>query len=143
MSPYIPLSVYTSSSLVNCVSHNIRHVQRPECVYFKSKVSVTSNLKYVSSSPLHTIFVAILFDTFSFTQSAKASLVCNIFNIIALFLIVYIRFYTKSGGSLIYYVAQYILSFTCFLDDLYICKSLKIAWLINQTKFTATFKIFV
>ena len=44
---------------------------------------------------------------------------------------------------MIYYVAQYKLSFTCFLDYLYICGSLKIAWLINQTKFTSTFKIFV
>ena len=107
VSPYIPLSVNTSTSLVNYVSHNVRHVQRPKCVSFKSKVSVTSKFKYVSSSPLYTIFVVILFNTFSFTQSAKAILVCNIFNIIALFLIVYIRFYSKNGGTLIYYVAQY------------------------------------
>ena len=98
VSPYIPLSVDTSTSLVNYVSHNVRHVQRPKCVSFKSKVSVTSNFKYVSSSPLCTIFVAIFFNTFSFTQSVKAILVCNIFSIIALFLLVYIRFYTKNGG---------------------------------------------
>ena len=72
VSPYVPLSVNTSTSLVNYVSHNVRHVQRPKCVSFKSKVSVTSNFKYVSSSPLYAIFVAILFNTFSFTQSAKA-----------------------------------------------------------------------
>ena len=107
VSVYIHLSVNTSTSLVNYVSHNVRHVQRPKCVSFKSKVSVTSKFKYVSSSPLYTIFVVILFNTFSFTQSAKAILVCNIFNIIALFLIVYIRFYSKNGGTLIYYVAQY------------------------------------
>ena len=107
VSLYIPLSVNTSTSLVNYVSHNVRHMQRLKCVSFKSKVSVTSNFKYVSSSPLCTIFVAIFFNTFSFTQSAKAILVCNIFSIIALFLLVYIRFYTKNGGRLIYYIAQY------------------------------------
>ena len=48
----------------------------------------------------------------------------------------------KNGGRLIYYIAQYKHFFTCFLD-LYICKSLKIAWLINQTKFSSTFKILV
>ena len=68
---------------------------------------------------------------------------CNIFSIIALFLLVYIRFYTKNGGRLIYYIAQYKHFFTCFLDYLYICESLKIAWLINQTKFSSTFKILV
>ena len=92
VSPYIPLSVNTSTPLVNYVSHNVRHVQRPKFVSFKSKVSVTSKFKYVSSSPLYTIFVAILFNTFSFTQSTKAILVCNICSIIALFLLVYIRF---------------------------------------------------
>ena len=102
VSPYIPLSVNTSTPLVNYVSHNVRHVQRSKFVSFKSKVSVTSKFKYVSSSPLYTIFVAILFNTFSFTQSTKAILVCNIFSIVALFLLVYIRFYTKISGRLIY-----------------------------------------
>ena len=77
VSPYIPLSVNTSTPLVNYVSHNVRHVQHPKCVAFKSKVSFTSKFKYVS---------------LSLTQSAKAILVCNIFSIIALFLLVYIRF---------------------------------------------------
>ena len=112
VSPYIPLSVNTSTPLVNYVSHNLRHVQHPKCVAFKSKVSFTSKFKYVSSS---------------LTQSTKAILVCNIFSIIALFLLVYIRFYTKNGGRLIHYIAQYKHFFTCFLDYLYICKSLKIA----------------
>ena len=49
----------------------------------------------------------------------------------------------KNGGRLIYYIAQYKHFFTCFLDYLYICESLKIAWLINQTKFSSTFKILV
>ena len=98
---------------------------------------------YVSSSSLYTILVAILFNPFSFTQSTKAFLVCNIFSIIDLFLLVYIRFYTKNGGRLIQYIAQYKHFFTCFLDYLYICESLKIAWLINQTKFSSTFKILV
>ena len=141
VSPYIPLSVNTSTPLVNYVSHNVRHVQRPKFVSFKSKVSVTSKFKYVSSSPLYTIFVAILFNTFSFTQSAKAILVCNIFSIVALFLLVYIRFYTKIGGRLIYDIPQYKHFFTCFLDYLYICESLEIAWLINQTKPSSPFKI--
>ena len=111
VSPYIPLSVNTSTPLVNYVSHNLRHVQHPKCVAFKSKVSFTSKFKYVSSS---------------LTQSTKAILVCNIFSIIALFLLVYIRFYTKNGGRLIHYIAQYKHFFTCFLDYLYIL-SLKIA----------------
>ena len=76
---------------------------------------------------LYTIFLAILFNTFSFTESKKAVLVCNIFSIIALFLLVYVRFYTKIGGRLIYYIAQYKHFFTCFLDYLCVCKSLKIA----------------
>ena len=91
-SPYVPPSVNTSTTLVNYISHNVRHVQHPKCVSFKSRVSVTSNFKYVSSSPLYTILVAILFNTFSFTQSAKAILVCNIFSIIAQFLLAYVRF---------------------------------------------------
>ena len=44
---------------------------------------------------------------------------------------------------LIYYIVQYKHFFTCSLDYLYICVILKIAWLVNQTKFTSTFKIFV
>ena len=68
VSPYIPLSVNTSTTLVDYVSHNVRHVQRPKCVSFKFKVSVTSNFTYVSSSPFYTILVAILFNTFSLTQ---------------------------------------------------------------------------
>ena len=112
-------------------------------MYFKSKVSVTSKFKYVSSSPLYTIFVAILFNTFSFTQSTKAILVRNIFTIIALFLLVSIIFYTKNGGRLIYYIAQYKHFFICFLDYLCICESLKIASIINQTKFSSTFEIIV
>ena len=126
MSLYITFSANTSTPLVNHVSHNVRHVQCPKCVSFKSKVSFTSKFKYVSLSLLYTIFVAILFNTFSFTQSTKAILVCNIFSIIALFLLVYIRFYTKNGGRLIHYIAQYKHFFTCFLDYLYIL-SLKIA----------------
>ena len=48
----------------------------------------------------------------------------------------------KNGGRLIYYITQYEHFFTCSLD-FYICESLKIAWLINQAKFTSTFNIFV
>ena len=65
-------------------------------------------------------------------------LVSNIFIIIALFLLVYVRFYTKNDGWFIYYIAQYKHCFTCSLDYLYICESLKIAWLVNQTKFSST-----
>ena len=71
VSPYISLSVITSASLVNYVSHNVRHVQRPNCLSFKSKVSVNSNFKYLFSSPLYTIFVAILFNTFSLLNQQK------------------------------------------------------------------------
>ena len=84
LSPYIPLSVNTSTTLISYVSHNVRHVQCPKRVSFKPVVSVTSNFKYVSSSPFYTILVAILLNTFSFAQSAKAILVCNIFSILAL-----------------------------------------------------------
>ena len=140
VSPYILLSVNTSTTLVNCVSHNVRQVQSRTCVSFKSKVSIISGFNYVSSLPLYTILVAILFNTFSFTHSAKAILVCNIFSIIALFLLVYVRFYTKNGGRLIYYITQYKYFFTCSLDYLYFCGSLKIAWLINETKFISNFK---
>ena len=73
VSVYIHLSVNTSTSLVNYVSHNVRHVQRLKCVSFKSKVSVTCNFKYFSSSTLCTIFVAILFNTFFFTQAMFTS----------------------------------------------------------------------
>ena len=107
VSTYIPLSVNTSAPVFNYVSHNVCYVQHPKCVPFKSKVSVTPKFKYVSLSPLYTIFVAILLKTFSFTQSTKTILVGNIFSIIALFLLVYIRFYTKNGGRLINYRAQY------------------------------------
>ena len=48
-------------------------MQRLKCVSFKSKVSVTCNFKYVSSSTLCTIFVAILFNTFFFTQAMFTS----------------------------------------------------------------------
>ena len=68
VSPYIPLSVNTNATLVNYVSHNVRHVQRPKCVSFMSRVSVTSNFKYVSSPSLYTILVTLLFNTSSFTQ---------------------------------------------------------------------------
>ena len=131
LSPYIPLSVNTNKTLVSYVSHNVRHVQCPKRVSFKPVVSVTSNFKCVYSSPFYTILVAILLNMFSLAQSAKAILVCNIFSIIALFLLVYVRFYTKNGRRLIYYIAQYEFFFTCSLDDLYICGSLKIAWQIN------------
>ena len=107
VSPYIPLSVNTSAPVFNYASHNVRYVQHPKCVSFKSKVSVTPKFKYVSLSPLYTIFAAILLKTFSFTQSTKTILVGNIFSIIALFLLVYIRFHTKNGGRLINYIAQY------------------------------------
>ena len=109
----IHLSLNTSTTLVNYVSHNVRHVQRPKCVFFKFRVSVTSNFKYVSSTPSYTILVMILLNTFSFTQSAKAILVCTIFSIVALFLLVYVRFYTKNCGRLIYYIAQYKYFFIC------------------------------
>ena len=51
VSTYIPLSVNTSTALVDYVSHNVRNVQRPKCVSSKSKV-----------------LVAILFNTFFFSQ---------------------------------------------------------------------------
>ena len=99
--PHILLSVNTSTTFVDYVFHNVRHVQRLKCVFFKSKVSVISNFKYVFSSPLYTILVTMLFNMFSFTQSAKAILVYNIFSVIALFLLVYVRFYRKNGERLI------------------------------------------
>ena len=99
MSPYIPVSVNNSATLVYYVSHNVRHVQCLKCVFFTSKVSVTSNFRHVPSSLLYTILVAILFNTFSFAQSAKAILVRNIFSIIALFLLIYVRFYIKMVGG--------------------------------------------
>ena len=101
VAPSIPLSVNTSTTLVNYVSHKVRHVPRPKCVFFKSRVSDVSNFKYFSSSPLYKILVAILFNTFSFTHPRKAILVRNIFSIIALSLLVYVRLYTKNGGRLI------------------------------------------
>ena len=100
VSSYVPFSVNTSTTLVNHVSHNVRYVQRPTCVSFKFKFKF--NFENVYSSTLYTILVATLFNTPSFTQSAKAILVCNIFTIIALFLTIYMRFCTKNGGRLIY-----------------------------------------
>ena len=44
---------------------------------------------------------------------------------------------------MIYYIAQYTHFFTCSLDYLFFCGSLKITWLINQTKCTSDFKIFL
>ena len=69
VSPYIPLSVNSSTTHVDYVSH----VQHSRCLSFRSKVSVAYNFKYVSLSPLYTILVVIFFNTFSFTQSAKAT----------------------------------------------------------------------
>ena len=96
VSRYIPLSVNTSRILVS-VSHNLRHAQSRKCLEFKSKVSLTSNFKQVFLSQLYTIIAVILFITFSFTESAKAISICNIFGIIALSLLLYVRFYTKNG----------------------------------------------
>ena len=95
VSPYIPLDVNTRKTLLDDF-HNVRHAQRPKCVAFKSKVSDTSNLKHISLSPLYKILAAILFNTFSFYESAKAISGCNI----ALLLLNYVKFYTKN--SLIY-----------------------------------------
>ena len=75
VSPYIPLSVKTSAALVHYASHNVRHVQCQTCMSFKPKVSVTFNFKHVSLQLLSAILVAILFNTFSFSQPAKAILV--------------------------------------------------------------------
>ena len=95
VSPYIPLYVNTRKTLVD-VSHNVRHVQCPRCVAFKSKVSNTSNFKHIFLSTLYKILAAILFNTFSFYESAKSISGCNI----ALLLLIYVKFYTKN--SLIY-----------------------------------------
>ena len=46
------------------------------------------------------------------------------------------------GGSLVFCIAQYKDFLKFSVDFLYICESLKIAWLINQTKFTSTLKLF-
>ena len=86
------------------------------------------------------VLFAILLNRLSFSQSAKTVLVCNIFIIIALFLLVYVRFYTKNGGRLIYCIAQYKHFLNCCLDYLCFSKCLKIAWLVNQTNFTSTFE---
>ena len=58
ISCYIPLSVNTSTTLAS-VSHNLHHVQRPKCLQFKSKVSLTSNFKQIFLSLLYTIIVVI------------------------------------------------------------------------------------
>ena len=112
------------------MSLNVRHVHRPKY----------SNLKHVSLSPFYTVLVAILFNTFSFNQSAKGISFCNIFSIIALFLFVYVTFHTKNGEGWST-IKLSINIFKCSLDYLYICQSLKIACLINQTKVATTFKI--
>ena len=75
VSPYIPLSVNTSAALANYASHDVRHVQCQTCMSFKPKVSVTFSFKHVSLQLLSAILVAILFNTFSVNQSAKAILV--------------------------------------------------------------------
>ena len=94
VSSYILHSVNTGTALVDYVSHNVHHVQRPKYMSFTSKVSATSNFTYVSFSPLYTILVAILFNIFSLTLSVRALLVCNELSIIALFLIVYVKYFT-------------------------------------------------
>ena len=86
-------------------------------VYLSSLVSATSNFKHVSSSSLYLVLVAIFLNIFSFTQSAKIILVYNIFSTLPLFLLIYVKFYMKNGGRLIYYIAQYKhFFFTCSLD---------------------------
>ena len=119
------------------------HGQSPKCVSFKFKVSVTYNFKHISLSPFHTILVLILFNMFYFIRPAKDILICNVLTINALFLLAYVRFYKKNCGRWIYHIAQYKHFFNGFIDYLYICESLKFAWLINQTRLTATCKMFV
>ena len=98
---------------------------------FSLKVQmVQGKMNLYPSLPIYnliwTVLVAILFNRFSFRQSGITILLCIIFSIIALFLLVNVRFYTKNGGRLIYYIAQYKHFFTCCLDYLCFCKCLKL-----------------
>ena len=66
---------------------------------FLSRLELFRKNELYLSLPIDTlilpVLVAILFNRFSFRKSEKDILVCNIFSIMALFLLVNIRFYMK------------------------------------------------
>ena len=141
VSRYIPLSVLPAQHLLVFLITYIMLSVRSVC-----NSSLKSHLLLISSrffchryAQLLFYCLLILFNTFSFTDSAKAISICNIFSIISLSLLLYVGFYKKNGeGGNISLVWTFL---KCFLDYLYIFEGLKMAWLINQTKFTTTFKI--
>ena len=104
VSLYIPLSVKTSTtSFIILITYIMCSLGR--VFVFMSKLSVTLNFLLCFSLML--ILVAILLNTFAFSQSVNFFLVFYIITIIPFFSLIYSRFYTNNGGSLIYCIAQY------------------------------------
>ena len=89
------------------------------------------------------IFIILLFNVILNFQSTKMILGFNIFSIFSifiLFVLIYAKFYTKFSLNLTYNITQHKCSLLWVFNCFYLCQVFKIAWIINQTNSTFTFK---
>ena len=84
--------------------------------------------------------ITLLFHVNLYFQSTKMVLAFNIFNIFSLITLNYLKFYTNLNRSLTNYINQQKHFLLWFINCLYLCRVIKIAWVINRKNFTSATK---
>ena len=67
----------------------------------------------------------------------------NIFSIFILFILIYAKLFSNFSLNLTYYISKHKCFLLSFFNCFYFCQVFKIAWVINQTDSTSTFKFLV
>ena len=140
---HLPLTNLLSSSETKSSTSSLTlNLNFSEWTFSLPEISYSRIYHHVSSSVKFSLFFMILFNAMLLHQPLQRVLIFNILTDFTLFLLVCLKFYDKTCGTMTFYIKQH-QNLLCFLFDSFLtCNVLKITGGIPMEDFSLNFKVF-
>ena len=140
----LPLTnLLSSSETKSSTSSLTSNLNFSKFTFSLPEVSCSRIYHHVSLSVKFSLFFMILFNAMLLHQPLKNVLIFNILTDITLFLLVCLKFYYKTCGTMTFCIKQHE-NLLCFLFDSFLtCNVLKITCNIPMEDFSLNFKVFI
>ena len=137
------INLLSSSETKSSASSLTSNPNFSECTFSLPEILRSRIYHHVSTSVKFSLFFMILFNAMLLHQPLQNVLIFNILTDFTLFLLVCLKFYYKTCGTITFYIKQHE-NFLCFLLDSFLtCNVLKITCSIPIEDFSLNFKVFI
>ena len=141
---HLPLTnLLSSAETKSSTSSLTSNLNFSEFTFSLPEISCFRIYHHVSSSVKFSLFFMISFNAMLLHQPLKNVLIFNVLTDFTLFLLVCLKFYYKTCGTMTFYIKQHE-NLLCFLFDSFLtCNVLKITCSIPMVDFSLNFKVFI